>query len=283
MKWAMRNRKLQSWLQCGLVSLLFAGCGGTEQDMMSRPRSDTKATASLPNLEQRGFCNNSASCWSSCSSIAGPGNTAGKNCAASGADIAAGTAPLINTTFTYPVTAPDATANTGHVWMGNDANGGFANAYWFTQLGSNYATDITSFTYSTDLFVGNADGTYRAVEWDGNWFFGGRHFIFGLQNERNAVNVWRYFTPSSGWQSTGVPSTNLSGGWHHVTATFTVAGNTAQLSSFQVDGGAVHSGNGAWTIPSEATSSNKATFGVQGDELNTGMSLYYRNVNVSFH
>lgn len=251
---------------------------------MARPQtaSSAKATATLTNVEQRGFCNNSASCWSSCSSIAGPGNTPGKNCAASGADISAGTAPLINTTFTYPDTAPDSTPNTGLVWMGTDANGGFANAYWFTQLGSGYTSDITSFTYSTDIYVGNSDGTYRAIEWDGNWFFGGRHFIFGLQDERNSVGTWRYFVPGS-WQSTGVPSTNLSGGWHHVTATFTVSGNTAQLASFQVDGGTVHSGNGAWTIPSEASSANKATFGVQGDELNTGMSFYYRNINISFH
>jgi len=282
----MTNGGFRCLWQCAAVSVALFSCGGPSPGEVAMEKTEArpgaKATASFAALEQRGFCNNSASCWSSCSSIAGPGNTAGKNCAASQADINAGTAPLINTTFTYPDTAPDATANTGHVWMGTDANGGFANAYWFTQLGSNYASTITSFTYSTDIFVGNSDGTYRAIEWDGNWYFGGQHFIFGLQNARYSFDVWRFFKPGTGWVSTGVAATNLSGGWHHVTATFTVAGSTAQLASFQVDGGAVHSGNGAWTIPGEAASSNKATFGVQGDELNTGMSFYYRNIDVSF-
>jgi hypothetical protein len=283
----MITRKNLSFFS-GLASLFLAACGGVEMDqqrpMTSGPASNLTYTA----LEQRGFNDNLASSWSSCSSVAGPGNMAGHNCAAAGSDIKAGTAPLINTTFTYPDTAPDGTANAGLVWMGTDADGGFANAYWFTQLNPDSSpptTQISTFSYSMDIYVGNPDGSYRAIEWDGNWFFGGQHYDFGLQNERNAVNTWRFFDFKAGsWVSTGVPSTNLSGGWHHVQANFSLTASTSELVSFQIDGGAVHSGNGAWISQNGMTTGgNKATMGLQGDELMTGMSIWYKNIQVVYN
>ena len=262
-----------------LVSVLTAGCASSSSPTAGEEADESLAsavTASFTTLERRGFCNNSVSCWSSCSSTAYNSN----NC---GTKLNGAPAPTLTTTWSYP-TSIGGSSSDGKMYIGHTTTGGYGDAYWFTQLGSGYTSNIGHFVYSTDLYVANADHTYQAVEWDGNWFYGGYHYIFGLQNDRRGSNAWRYFVPNVGWKSTNVPSSDLSGGWHHVTATFTRSGtNTVHLYSFQIDSGPVHFGNGAWTYNAPSSSGNKATFGLQGDEYNTTMSVYYRNVNVSLY
>lgn len=281
---------MRSTLTGWLAAALCAGvCGCSSEPAGTRGdvgRITSQALASTGNwifqyLEQRGFCNNGASCWSSCS-------TSGYNSSNCGTYLNGAPAPTIQSSWSWPCPSNaggcGGNSDAADMWLGNTTDDGYGDAYWYTQLSTSVSSSLSNFMYSTDVYVGNAPGTYQAVEWDGNYYGGGYHYIFGLQADAGDTHTWRYFRPNVGWQSTNIGLPNLSGTWTTVQAVWQIqGGGCGNLYSFSV-GGSTYYGNGAWSYcTASTTSSNGTTMGVQGDENTNGMSVFYSDVAVNYY
>jgi hypothetical protein len=154
-------------------------------------------------------------------------------------------------------------------------NGGpaYAGGYYFIDQPA-LANPLSSLRYDFDLYVpAQYASSPQAIEFECQQTVNGLTYNFAWQADYDS-NTWRVFNYTTKiWEPTGIPFQRFAPDtWHHIAATFHIAGTQAIHDALIVDGQTIN-----------ANISHEATQAGNRDEFTTGFQLDLNAASTPYH
>ncbi len=212
------------------------------------------STTSFSNIDQM-------NAWSSCSACAGAG----------------GSGPIATFYQTLNISSPSLDGNSSKFHIGGST--AYSNALWWKQLGAN--SSASHFTYDLYFYLKNPSAS-QALEFDVNQSVNGKKYIFGTECGY-ASKVWKIYSASLKWVSTGIACTRPSSyTWHHLVWEFQrTSGGNVGFIAFTLDG-VKHYINKSYAPKSSSVNEINVAFQMDGNKYMTDYDTWLDKVTLTY-